>query len=98
MTCCGKKRAQARQTTQASRVLERGEQTSVQHQPERAAPVYFQYTGKTKLTVIGRETRRRYRFDSPGAVVAVDLRDRRSLAAVPTLRYVREPTNVAKEF
>lgn len=68
--CCGKKRAELLQTGQAN-------------QP---APVYFQYVGNTGLTVQGRETRKRYRFDHPGAVVAVDVEDRPSLASVPNLR------------
>jgi hypothetical protein len=52
---------------------------------------YFQYLGKTGLTVIGPRTRRRYRFDRPGAVVAVDRRDERALAAVSVLRQVARP-------
>jgi hypothetical protein len=99
MSCgCGKKRAQLLQTTQASRVLEAGDQTSLQHQPERDTPIYFQYIGKTGLTVVGPRTRKRYRFDGPGVVVTVDPRDQRALAAVSILRQVRESTNVAKEF
>jgi hypothetical protein len=95
MACCGNKRAQLLETNQTSRGLE----TSGQHQPERPFPVvYFQYAGQTGLTVIGRETGRRYRFNSPGAVVAVDFRDRRALAAIPSLRYVREAADVAKEI
>jgi hypothetical protein len=50
---------------------------------------YFQYIGKTRLTVIGRETRRLYRFDRPGAIASVDKRDQRSLEKVPGLRIVR---------
>lgn len=99
MSCnCGKKRAQPLQTTQASRVLEPGERTSLQHRPEHDTLAYFQYVGKTGLTVIGPKTRKRYRFDNHGAVVAADPRDKRALAAVPTLREVRKPTNGAKEF
>jgi len=48
----------------------------------------FQYMGATALTVEGPVTGRRYRFGAPGAVVAVDLLDRRALAAVPQLREV----------
>jgi hypothetical protein len=61
----------------------------MQNPPKRDAPVYFQYTGRTGMTVIGRETRSRYRFNSPGAVVAVDVRDQFALAAVPNLRQVQ---------
>lgn len=77
MACCGDKRVQL---NQARRGLYPEEQTD---------PVYFQYTGRTGITVTGRETRSRYRFDSPGAVVAVDIRDRLALAAVPNLRQVK---------
>ena len=85
MGCCGKKRSQFRRTTS-------------QREQEHDSPAYFQYIGKTGLTVIGPGTRKRYRFDGPGAVVAVDVRDQRALADVPRLRLVREPTNVAREF
>lgn len=91
MPCCGEKRAQARQTTQARQVPEATQSPSSQRRPERKTQVYFQYLGKTGLTVVAR-TGKSYRFDNPGAVVAADLRDLRSLAAVPTLRQVRQPT------
>ncbi len=58
--------------------------------PSQSVP-YFEYTGATGLTVHGPVTGRRYRFDGHGARLAVDLRDRRPLAAVPDLRPVRGP-------
>jgi len=48
----------------------------------------FQYIGKTRLTVIGPVTRRRYDFDRSGVRVNVDPRDGNSLATVPTLKRV----------
>jgi len=42
----------------------------------------FQYLGKTGLTVMGPRSGKSYRFDRPGAVVAVDPVDSRALAAV----------------
>jgi hypothetical protein len=81
MACCGDKRAQVNLTRQQ---LEPGKQSD---------PVFFQYTGRTGLTVIGRETGLRYRFDSPGAVIAVDGRDRLALTFVPNLRQVKSPTS-----
>jgi hypothetical protein len=77
MACCGDQRAQLNQIRQAPAKL--------------AHPVFFQYTGKTGLTVIGRETRIRYRFDKPGAVVPVDKRDQLALSFVPNLRQVKSP-------
>ena len=77
MACCGDNRAQFNLTRQA---LEPG---------KLADPVFFQYIGRTGLTIIGRGTGLRYRFDSPGAVVAVDVRDRLALTSVPNLRQVK---------
>jgi hypothetical protein len=48
--------------------------------------VNFQYLGATGLTVIGPVTQRVYVFIGPGMQVSVDVRDARSLAAVPLLR------------
>jgi hypothetical protein len=49
---------------------------------------YFEYVGRTAITVVGAATGRRYQFAAPGAVVVVDPRDRRSVAQVPGLRQV----------
>jgi len=56
--------------------------------PARQSRVFFEYTGRTGLTVIGPVTGRQYRFGRPGARLEVDLKDRRSLAAVPNLRQI----------
>ena len=45
----------------------------------------FEYIGATGLTVIGQASGRRYRFDGPGAQVAVDGRDRAALDALSHL-------------
>jgi hypothetical protein len=94
MSCCGKKRAQARRTPQTQRGPTPTEKSASQPRPERDSTPYFQYIGNTGLTVMGPRTRKRYRFDSPGAVVAADPRDQRALSAVSILRLVRKPTNV----
>jgi len=73
MSCCGRMRTE-RQTILAPAWS--------------PAAVLFEYVGRTGLTVIGPGTRTSYRFDGPGARVLVDGRDRRSLAAVPTLRQI----------
>ncbi|MDX1546155.1 MAG: hypothetical protein R3247_04170, partial [Rhodothermales bacterium] len=52
---------------------------------------YFQYLGHTGLTVRGPRSGWTYRFDGPGAIVAVDPRDRRALAAIARLRQVPRP-------
>jgi hypothetical protein len=48
--------------------------------------VFFEYVGKTGMTVTGPVSGKRYRFERAGSRVEVDLRDRRSLAGVPQLR------------
>jgi len=96
MPCCGKKRLQARQKTQTRRAPEPIETTVSQPEPQSVA--YFQYLGKTGVTVIGPRTRKRYRFGHTGAVIAVDRRDGRALATVSVLRQVRKSTNVTKKF
>jgi hypothetical protein len=53
--------------------------------------VYFEYIGRTGLTVTGPITGKRYRFQNPGAKIAVDSNDAPSLAAVPNLRQTRSP-------
>ena len=50
--------------------------------------VGFVYTGASQLVAEGPFTRRRYRFDEPGAEVQVDVRDAASFAAIPSLRRV----------
>jgi hypothetical protein len=48
--------------------------------------VFFEYVGRTALSVVGPATGKHYRFERPGARLEVDLRDRRAMAAVPNLR------------
>jgi hypothetical protein len=43
------------------------------------------------MTVFGPQTRIRYRFPGPGARVAVDPRDARSMEGVPHVRRVMKP-------
>lgn len=84
MSCCGNKRQQIHQATTT-------------HQAELARPAnavvrpvnqftYFEYTGTRGLTVLGPITGIQYRFTGPGTRVAVDIRDRASMLAVPNLR------------
>lgn len=84
MSCCGQKRMAA--ATAASPVpAARGTET------RRTALAYFQYTGATAMTVTGGATAVRYRFAYPGAILAVDPRDRPSIARVPHLRQTAGP-------
>lgn len=56
--------------------------------PAHAGAAYFQYSGKTRLSVIGGVTRRLYQFDGPAACAIIDGRDVPSLLAIPNLRRI----------
>ena len=45
----------------------------------------FEYVGHAPLTLVGVASGQRYRF-TPGAVLAIDPRDRAALSAIPLLR------------
>ena len=86
MSCCGNQRAQA-----STRRAQTGIAVIPQGEPSRATRithVSFQYVGTTALTAMGAMTGTHYRFDWPGAVVAVDIRDQASLRSIPQLRPV----------
>jgi hypothetical protein len=83
MSCCGKKRATISNPLSSTTILSK--------HPDSNPVVWFQYTGANALTVIGRATSMSYRFPHPGAVLAADMRDSITLAAVPNLQRVNEP-------
>lgn len=86
MSCCGKKREQllagAPSHPHSARVASypRPAQGPLQSR------VFFEYVGRTGLTVTGPATGKQYRFERTGARLEVDLRDRLSLSSVPHLR------------
>ena len=86
MSCCGKKREQF--ATGPAHRLPSGRTAG--HPPIAQQPlqsrVFFEYVGRTGLTVIGPATGKPYRFERAGARVEIDLRDRPGLTAVPNLR------------
>lgn len=49
----------------------------------------FEYTGKTALNVIGNVSGRKYRFNYPGDVQAIDKRDESGMIGIPVLRRKR---------
>ena len=91
MSCCGQQR------------LRLGEKNSKQEPAgfsptapwaQRTSPVsivYFEYFGKTALTVTGPVTGKKYRFPQPGSKLAVDAADALSVATIPVLRQTRSP-------
>lgn len=83
MSCCGNKRAVIGKTP--SRLP-----PPASLQPPNAV-IWFQYTGVSVLTVIGKATNMPYRFFYSGAMQAVDMRDYETLAAVPNLQQTAAP-------
>jgi hypothetical protein len=87
MSCCGGLRAKAANPLgQATQGGTSG--PSPVAQPTARDVAYFQYVGSTALTVFGSVSGTRYRFTAPGVTLAVDSRDRASVAEVPHLRQV----------
>ena len=91
MSCCGKWRAQF----PAAAAFQQGvgsKPVSVSNSRpmaiQQVGSVTFEYTGRTRLTVIGPVTRARYDFVGHGARVQVDRRDSNSIAGVAALRRV----------
>lgn len=87
MSCCGRGTTTPAGAGSAGPSRKVGRQTSGDGRGERTA--YLRYTGPSYLTAIGPFTGRSYYFASPGAVLTVDPRDRRSLEAIPSLQRIR---------
>jgi hypothetical protein len=92
MSCCGSQRMTLRSDIagRPQPFLKTPELATVD-KPVSQNQVSLQYVGVTGLTVVGAATGTRYRFASPGAIVAVDLRDAPSLRPLPHLRRVYLP-------
>lgn len=51
--------------------------------------IYFQYTGKTALTVTGKITGKNYRFSKTGETGLIDYRDASGMMAIPVLKKIQ---------
>jgi hypothetical protein len=91
MSCCGKSRAQFRAAAAFQPGVESKPAPGINARPidiQQVGTVTFEYTGRTRLTVIGPVTRARYDFVGHGARVHVDRRDSNAIAGVAALRRV----------
>jgi hypothetical protein len=86
MSCCGKKREQF--TVGPPTRPPSGRPVSYPTIPQQPlqSRVFFEYVGRSGMTVIGSATGKQYRFERAGARLEVDLRDRFAMTAVPNLR------------
>lgn len=82
MSCCGKSRERMKTFTTAPNV------PTPRMNVSPVGTIAFEYTGKSRLTVIGPVTHIRYEFNGFGSRVQVDPRDSPSVATVPALRRV----------
>jgi hypothetical protein len=89
--CCGNNRMSISQTRVAAPTGRPLQTSPLIATRQRTSSAYFEYTGKTAMTVRGPISGTTYRFPAPGARVTVDLRDSRHLAAVPNLVRVGSP-------
>lgn len=83
--CCGKNRTAVSQTRVSSPAGRAVQASPALAMRPRSNAAYFEYTGKTAMTVMGPVTGATYRFAAPGSRVTVDLRDWKHVAAVPGL-------------
>jgi len=83
--CCGRNRSMLPSMARVGQPLRTAHHGGPQPTNRPKTVTYFQYKGKTALTVVGPVSRTVYRFDAPGRRVVVDLRDRPSLARMPQL-------------
>jgi hypothetical protein len=88
MPCCGQARTQVRQAI-SNQTAKPAAVAPRPPQPPAAQQVYFNYFGRTGITVTGPTSSRVYRFVASGAPILVDARDAAALARVPNLRPVR---------
>jgi hypothetical protein len=90
MCNCGKKRDQLTQQTNTSRQVNVVHQSQPQQQTfvQTKAPVLFEYTGKTALSIIGSVTRKSYRFHFPGDKQYIDPNDAALMMAIPMLKRI----------
>lgn len=98
MPCCGQKRQAQRPSgspavsppSSPSSPIQRDRPAMDSHAGPSpgAGTVEVEYVGERTLVVMGQATRQTYRFAGRGARLAVDRRDRSSLARVPGLREV----------
>jgi hypothetical protein len=80
MGCCGR-----RELPYAVRAGAGASSGSSRLRQDSAARVEFEYTGRTRLVVIGPVTGLQYRFGGPGARALVHPRDQWSVERVPDL-------------
>lgn len=97
MGCCGslrqrlyKKKDKAKDGVQTQSQVH---DTSAKDRKE----VFFQYVGKTGITVIAPISGMKYRFIGHGAVMSVDPKDLKALTNVPNLRQVRPVSRQSKK-
>lgn len=84
MSCCGNRTKSNAPPVPLARAVAAGAVVKNISAPHMT--VRYEYIGDTRLVAVGPVTGRPYRFDAPGQVLTVDLRDAVALSSVPNLR------------
>lgn len=84
MCNCGNKRTEVAGTPSSKLSNQNFEPQKRSMWPE----AYFEYTGKTAMTVSGNISGKQYRFNNPGDKHMVDYRDASGMMKVPVLKRV----------
>lgn len=91
MSCCGRQTSNFTAPATPHRPASPHANGSAAPPQARQTHVYFEYAGQTGLTVTGPVSGKRYRFDRPGARLAVEPVDKPAIERVPHLRRVLGP-------
>lgn len=86
--CCGRNRQALPSMGRVPQPLRAVHHGGAETSASATAVTYFQYNGRTAMTVHGPVSGTVYRFQGPGRRVVVDPRDRQSLAGIPQLSEV----------
>ena len=84
MSCCGNRSKSTTPPAPLARAVGAGAVVKNVSAPHMT--VHYEYIGDNRLVAVGPVTGRPYRFDAPGQVLPVDLRDAAALSTVPKLR------------
>lgn len=85
MCNCGKRRSELKQQPV---IFNKINADRIQSSLQNSAPVLFQYTGNTALTVTGSITRKSYRFHFSGDKQLVEYNDAPAMLAIPVLKKI----------
>jgi len=88
MGCCGGKRKEISKTANKKPMAKVRKKQTGSNQSPSPISIYYEYSGRRGLIVVGSTTNKRYFFAKHGSRLAIDGRDRASLDGIPSLQRV----------